>query len=1138
MSRPAPAPVDAAMRDLALDPATSCIVQAPAGSGKTTLLVSRFVRLLALADYPEQVLAITFTRKAAAEMRLRVVAVFGDDASPEGARARARDAERGWKLADNPSRLNIRTIDSFAMSLTRQMPVASGFDRSARLVEDAGELYSLAARRLFRRLYLDDPLAPEIARFIELTDNDAHRARRLLASMLARRDHWLDEVTEVAGAYRKAPESVAGLLNGALDTLLAAVAGDLEKDLSPATLRELEWAVEFSSGVERSSPGAFWRAAGERLTTQNGKLRRKLTIGNGFPPGCREEKRRAMELIDTLGAEGLETRFAALRQLPPEPLAPEQVLDLVSICISLSLAVLDLSSVMRAQGVVDFTEVTLAARRALRSGESPTELALSIDNRIRHILVDEFQDTSVVQFRLLELLVQGWSGESRVSLFAVGDPMQSIYRFRDADVGLFYRAESRGLDQLRLRPLRLAMNFRSAPRLVDWYNATFPEVMGKTADPLLGRVPYNPCKAGVESGGEASLRLFGAEADERQALVEHIATLLADDPGSRIALLVRSRTHLPGVLDALRGRGIRWQATDIDALADTPAVTDLLSLAAALTRPSDRLAWYSLLRAPWVGLDLGDLEILGQIQTWELASLRRASSDLSPAGRTRLARLLEVLEARLPALYEAPPRSVLESIWIHCGGPAAYGDAAALDHAERFLELVDELGSDGLDVDRLRFGADNLFAADSAAASLQILTIHKAKGLEFDHVLLPFLDRQTKSTEAPLLRWRLQDNRLLMAARQTGPLYDWLAEEDRQREQHELQRLLYVGCTRARRTLLLTAVHSGKPPAGRSLLNLLRARAATVPIETAPHTRPPRPAPSTEVPVLHRLAGDFQWQPPARKPLYLARIRHQLPAADAGALSPGSARGHPSQEDASRKRGRAPSGRSDALSSTPASPSGPRDHAGRRLSARDIPSRSPAEGSTLATQVGDGCGPEPRIERVPDPVADRRETALGIVVHAALCDLGSAGLPANARDWIETRMPAWARQLAGAGLPEPDIDRCREEAARQIANVLADETGRWILAGGTDAVSEFSVSGVVEGAVRTCRFDRAFEDGGERWVIDYKTGPVPAGARSLERFVARHRPQLDRYRVLAEALYGQPVRTALYLTALPRLIEP
>lgn len=1059
MSERAAVPVDAQARNLALDPATSCIVQAPAGSGKTTLLVSRFIRLLALADYPEQVLAITFTRKAAAEMRLRVTALLADENSSETAKARARDAQRGWHLANNPSRLNIRTIDSFAMSLTRQMPVSSGFDRSARLVENADELYSLAARRLFRRLYSDDPLAEEIGRFIALIDNDAHKARRLLATMLARRDHWLDEVTGIAAAYRNDPGSVLELLNGALQSLVAAVTDNLEQLLPAATLKELEWAVGYARGLARTEPGAFWQAAGWLLTTAKGTFRKQLTVNDGFAAKFREEKERALELIEALDRLGLQERIVALRLLPSKSLSPEQVDDLVAICISLSLSVIDLSSVMRSQGAADFTELILAARRALRTGDHPTELALAIDNRIRHILVDEFQDTSVVQFQLLELLVQGWSEESGVSLFAVGDPMQSIYRFRDADVGLFYRAERQGLDQIRLNPLRLSTNFRSAPQLVDWFNDIFSGVMGEEIDPLIGRVPYNSCNARADSTGGAIVRVFQSEEDERLALVERIAGLQDEEPDAAIALLVRSRTHLAGVLQELRRTGIRWQATDIDALADTPAVTDLLSLAAAIASPTDRLAWHSLLRSPWVGLGLKDLEAVSEMHNWDMASLQRLTERLSPDGKPRLERLISALDAWLPAVHEKPPRTVLESIWIQCGGAAAYGSDAAIDHAERFLELVDELGSEGLDVDRLRLGADNLFAVDSAVANLQILTIHKAKGLEFDHVLLPFLDRQTKPTEAPLLRWRLQNNRLLMAARESGPLYDWLAEEDRQRERHELQRLLYVGCTRARRTLMLTAVKPDEKPARGSLLHLLWPNVAELAPETFRRPERQQPQSASGGPMLHRLASDFQWQPPVRRPLNLA---HQS------------------------------------------------IHASRQ-------------------EVGELVAA--------DRIGSRRQVALGNLVHACLGDLGRAGLPENPGAWIDSQQPLWRARLAGVGLTAENLQYCLEETARQVAGVLADETGRWVLQGGRDGAWEPGVTGLVDGALHSCRFDRAFEHDGERWVVDFKTGPVGGEAQSLQELIARHRPQLERYRTLAQALYEQPVRSALYLTALPRFVE-
>ena len=1055
MSAPAPpaaAPPDADQRAAALRPEASCIVQAPAGSGKTTLLVSRFVRLLAQADRPEQILAITFTRKAAAEMRLRVLAALADAGSPEGALVRARDEERGWQLADNPSRLKIQTIDSFAVSLTRQMPLASGFDRRATLLEHAEPLYFQAADRLFRRLWAGDPLAEEIARFIALTDNNVGQARRLIARMLARRDHWLDEVTGLLEAHRRSPEAVPNMLAEGLKRLTDSVSASLKDQLPAAIRRELAWLVQFA-GHSGEDGAAFWRMAGRVLTTQKGEFRKQLSKNEGFAPDCQEEKQRALALIEALKELRLEEPLAALRILPAEQRSAEQIQDLMAICASLSLAVIDLSSEMREQGVADFTELTLAARRALRSGDHPTELALSLDYRIRHLLVDEFQDTSIAQFQLLELLVQGWSGESGVSLFLVGDPMQSIYRFRDADVGLFYRAERSGLDQTPLESLRLVANFRSAPELVHWFNHTFAPVMGSHAEPIAGKVPYNPSKAQAQTSGAAHLSLFETEADEILALAERIGQTLAEEPQASTALLVRSRSHLPPLLDELRRRGIPWQATDIDALADTPAVTDLLSLSAALADLEDRLAWQSLFRSPWVGLDLKDLEITAQPPAYGIAPLQALLGQLSPSGQMRMARLLDALEEWLPQLHERPPRTLLESIWIRCGGPAAYGGEEAMDQAERFFDLVDQLGADGLDPELLRQGAANLFAAASADAQLQILTIHKAKGLEFDHVLLPFLHRQTKTSEQPLLRWRLHEDRLLMAARETGSLYDWLAEEDRRREEHELQRLLYVGCTRARRTLQLTATRPepDKAPRRSSLLHLLwpEARNLTAEASAASAGRQAQPM---DAPRLLRLPEDFRWRPPAAQPLELEAGFTQAPA-----------------------------------------------------DAQDL-------------------------------IASRREVALGNLIHAALCDLSQAELPEDAAPWIAAQGPLWRWRLAEAGLSAADAETCLAEAGRQIAAVLNDATGCWLLKPRPGTASEFAATGLVDGVLHSVRFDRTLEDEGIRWIVDFKTGPV-AGARAIQEAVARYRPQLERYRRLAENLYAKPVKTALYLTAAPQFVE-
>src|SRR5690606_34845933 len=197
-----------------------------------------------------------------------------------------------------------------------------------------------------------------------------------------------------------------------------------------------------------------------------------------------------------------------------------------------------------------------------------------------------------------------------------------------------------------------------------------------------------------------------------------------------------------------------------------------------------------------------------------------------------------------------------------------------LRDAERLLALIDDLGPRGDDPEALAGAAERLFAEAGGAAAVEIMTIHKAKGLEFDHVILPFLERTTRTNEPPMLLWRREGDGLLLASRESGELYRWLAREDRARERHELERLLYVGCTRARETLHLFA-EAAERPAGDSLLALLW------PALEAPERKEPEPAPvpaetrrvaeaaagylrlaEADAPRRLRLPADYLWQPP------------------------------------------------------------------------------------------------------------------------------------------------------------------------------------------------------------------------------------------------------------------------------------
>ena len=200
---------DLKQRRRALNPAESFIVQAPAGSGKTELLIQRYLQMLSLVNAPEEIVAITFTRKAAAEMRGRIINALEQvayeqpaaDAAAEithslAAQVIAQDAKQEWQLLDNPGRLRIQTIDSLTASLTRQMPILSGFGAQPETLENASELYQLAAANTLTELESGDAWSDSIAILLRHLDNDLPRVRNMLADMLARRDQWLRRITK------------------------------------------------------------------------------------------------------------------------------------------------------------------------------------------------------------------------------------------------------------------------------------------------------------------------------------------------------------------------------------------------------------------------------------------------------------------------------------------------------------------------------------------------------------------------------------------------------------------------------------------------------------------------------------------------------------------------------------------------------------------------------------------------------------------------------------------------------------------------------------------------------------------------------------------------------------------------------
>ena len=671
---------DIEQRARALDAEKSFIVQSPAGSGKTELLIQRYLTLLCGVEQPEAIVALTFTRKAAGEMRRRVMTALLNSAGlcPErshealtwdlACKVRERNETLGWSLFRNPGRLRIQTIDSLCASLTRQMPWLSRLGGPPNIVEDGKELYAEAARRTIELLEREDWSA-EVGTLLAHLDNNFQVLQDLLASMLARRDQWLRHVAFAGDpAYSRAALEAA-LRNVILDSMKKArkvIPEEVSAEIAAVTaVAGANLLAEGRQGQATACVGQTclpepdnidaWLGIVDTLLTKDGNWRKKLTIANGFPTSAKAMKQRCGELISTLAVnEPLRLALAELRYLPDGQFAESQWQVLAALVKLLPVAAEQLHSCFRERGAADYVEVAMAARRALGDVGRPTDLALSLDYQIQHILIDEFQDTSVSQYSLLEALTAGWKPGDGRTIFAVGDPMQSIYRFREAEVGLFLKACREGVGKVPLALLRLSVNFRSDKGIVDWVNATFPDILPPEEDITTGAIPFCPSDSVHELVLNPAVKLhpfIGRNDEAEAAQVVKIVRSAQALNRAKVAVLVRARSHLSQIIPALRAAGLKFRAVEIDSLSEVPVIQDLTALTRSLIHPADRIAWLALLRAPWCGLTLEELHVLAggdpKSAMWDLMRDESRVQRLNTKGRSRLIRVRSVLETAL-----------------------------------------------------------------------------------------------------------------------------------------------------------------------------------------------------------------------------------------------------------------------------------------------------------------------------------------------------------------------------------------------------------------------------------------------------------------------------------------------------------
>ena len=1110
-------PQDHAARLAALDPSGSFLVQAPAGSGKTELLTDRILALLPTVTRPEEIVAITFTRKAASEMHARVLHKLQQAHSgvePEGGNARrswllaraalAHDAEQGWRLLDHPARLSIRTIDSFCAGLIRAMPWLSALGGMPAIVDDAREHFAAAADAT---LALADDF-DAVRTLLAHLDVDVAAARDAIAGMLGQRDQWLpllahaedrdaveaalaEAVAEdIARVHDAMPIGWAQSLSGPARMAAAALDALGDPAYKLAALRDWEHDLPADAAAL-----PMWTAVADLLLTAQGGLRSPKGVNKnlGFPAGS-AHKTPFTQWLEGAASDPHASRWvpllAGVRHVPPPFLSDAQWEVLSAQMMALRIAVAQLRMRFAETGEVDFIEIAQRAAMALGSADEPGELLLKLDATIRHLLIDEFQDTSQTQIDLLATLTSGWQENDGRTLFLVGDPMQSIYRFRKAEVGLFLKVRDHGLGLLAPKFLQLTDNFRSQAGIVEWVNRNFHGIMPARDDAPSGAIAYaksTPFHAPLEGDAVSFAAAWSGEdavLTERQAQAHVIdvidRTRAQYGSDHRIAILVRARGHLGGLARALTARGIRSRAVDLVQLNARPAVADLIQLMRAQSHPGDRMAWLSVLRAPWCGLTLNSFEALfGEDHHTPIPALIAAALKDDGGGSlaqrvlaapefARLQRVAHILLDDDNASGALPMAAALQRTWQRLGGAALYGGTAAEHDVESLLMLIERLAPHGgLDAERLDAAVQRLYAnPDPAEADVvDIMTMHKSKGLQFDTVVLYGLHRAPRSDQSPLVRIEQSGGRVLFgpikarADQEADPISRYLAMREKQRAEYETDRLLYVAATRAKQRLHLIAHVSLDNASG----------------------APKAPAASS---LLARLWPSLQCEAP------------------------------PTNGDAPQ------AGEVVDVVAPPGQPLSRIDDAAVAWLTTQDDTRNRWREQRAPLRYAGGDRSAWRTESTFD-------AAIGTLAHAWLARIGQDGMDR----WPATTLAGYGhqleRQLTRAGVPAAHAEESAQAVMETLLATLSHERGRWLLSQ-AGARREWPL---IDAAGKVSVIDLALSTEAGWLIVDYKTGrqhPGESEAAFAERMRARHGDQLARYCAQVTALDGRPARAALY----------
>jgi ATP-dependent helicase/nuclease subunit A len=869
MSEPARVPLnagltDAAARRAAVDPTQNIVLEASAGTGKTRVLVERYVNLLLAGVDPDNILAITFTRKAAAEMRERIV-----ERLREASRLSQIDAARWRDLRDRLSDIAISTIDAFCLSLLREFPLEADVDPGFALADDteAPRLIEEALDRALRisrsRAREDDEVALVFAQLGEVRLRAGLRAllgRRLVAPEVLRR-FLMDGPRDLTAAracenarerltalFESVPGGLTAFLNdGPIHhpsfTMLARDVTELCAAAAHAgaphdtVLPGEPMPLPFEASVDHPATRALLDRLRAYFLTQQGEPRKASFTGTGFTTeDCASAAswKRHRERAAALAPVVAEIVRGFRRDL--NVVLSRGVSRIFAIALTIYRQTLD------AHALLDFSGVLERALDLLRQMDEFARSRYRLEARYHHVLVDEFQDTSRAQWELVAQLVRSWgeglgasAGALPPSIFIVGDRKQSIYGFRDAEVAVLDDA-AEFISALRPdgEPRQaISTSFRAVPALLEFVNDVFDDI-AKAPGRRDGfryddRDRFPPMAEQPADAGEAPVGLVPGEsvAAAAEAVADEIVRILASatvrdrTTGVRrpakpadIGILFRSRESHREFEAAVDRRGVSTYVYKGLGFFDAAEIQDAVALLRFLAQPTSDLRTAAFLRSRIVRLsDAAIMRLSPRLSTAVIGPDHpELFTTLDAEDQLVLARLRVSVAGWLNDVDRVAPADLLDDILrtTHYGTELRGGrHLQARENLKKLRGLVRRIQNRGyatLDriaehLDRLAIG-DESNAAIDAVDAVHLMTVHAAKGLEFPIVFVVNMGRGTGNARAPIrLGFDAGDEPSVSIA-------DYQSESDEDvpaREREETKRLLYVALTRARDRLYLSA---------------------------------------------------------------------------------------------------------------------------------------------------------------------------------------------------------------------------------------------------------------------------------------------------------------------------------------------